>query len=138
MQDRRWEVGICGTFDVENYGDLLFPMIAERELSERLGAVTLHRFSYHSKTPPEWPYRSLPYRAARYDSSPRRVADRRRVYRRFDQEVAVGYGPPAPEIHHPTGYWLTPALLALQHDVPLMWNAPGTDARPIPVGPTRS
>ena len=34
MTDGRWEVGICGTFDVSNYGDLLFPLIAEAELGE--------------------------------------------------------------------------------------------------------
>ena len=55
MGERKWEIGICGTFDVANYGDLLFPLIAESELTERLGAVTLHRFSYNAKTPPEWP-----------------------------------------------------------------------------------
>jgi hypothetical protein len=43
-------------FDVANYGDLLFPLIAESELTERLGAVTLHRFSYNARTPPDWPY----------------------------------------------------------------------------------
>ena len=37
MEERRWEVGMCGTFDVANYGDLLFPLIAESELTERLG-----------------------------------------------------------------------------------------------------
>ncbi|MEA2489203.1 MAG: lipopolysaccharide transport system ATP-binding protein, partial [Acidobacteriota bacterium] len=56
MTDREWQIGIVGTFDVENYGDLLFPLIAEAELRERLGSVTLHRFSYHAKTPPAWPY----------------------------------------------------------------------------------
>jgi lipopolysaccharide transport system ATP-binding protein len=35
-------------------------------------------------------------------------------------------------VHHPTGYWLTPALLALQHDVPLVWNGPGMHLNEIP------
>jgi lipopolysaccharide transport system ATP-binding protein len=51
---------------------------------------------------------------------------------RFDKEVAPGYGPPTPAIHHPTGYWLTPALMALQHDIPLIWNAPGMHCNDIP------
>ena len=50
---------------------------------------------------------------------------------RFDKDVAPGYTPP-PGVHHPTGYWLTPALLALQHDVPLVWNAPGMHRNDIP------
>jgi Polysaccharide pyruvyl transferase/2OG-Fe(II) oxygenase superfamily len=51
---------------------------------------------------------------------------------RFDKQIAPGYVPPAPGIHHPTGYWLTPALLALQHGVPLVWNAPGMHCNDIP------
>src|SRR6266849_639891 len=53
---RAWQVGIVGTFDVENYGDLLFPLIAEAELRARLGSVNLRAFSYHAKTSPEWPF----------------------------------------------------------------------------------
>jgi lipopolysaccharide transport system ATP-binding protein len=51
---------------------------------------------------------------------------------RFTKEVAPGYCPPTPEIHHPTGYWLSPALIALQHGVPVVWNAPGSDGNDIP------
>jgi hypothetical protein len=133
MAERSWEIGICGTFDVANYGDLLFPLIAEKELTERLGAVTLHRFSYHPKTPPEWPFEvtsvtALPGMINRLDG----LLIGGGLLIRFDKQVAPEYFPPTPEIHHPTGYWLTPALIALQHDVPVVWNAPGTDGRSIP------
>ena len=50
----------------------------------------------------------------------------------FDKEVAPGYAPPRADIHHPTGYWLTPALIALQHDIPLVWNAPGMHCNDLP------
>ncbi len=53
MRESNWQVASFGTFDVENYGDLLFLLIAEAELSERLGSVKLHRFSYNAKEPPE-------------------------------------------------------------------------------------
>lgn len=133
MRERRWQVGICGTFDVANYGDLLFPLIAESELTERLGALTLHRFSYNAKRPPEWPYEvtsvtELPTIIHRLDV----LLVGGGFIVRFDKEVAPGYAPPRPEIHHPTGYWLTPALMALQHDVPVVWNAPGMHCNEIP------
>jgi hypothetical protein len=133
MGDRRWEIGICGTFDVANYGDLLFPLIAEAELTERLGEVTLHRFSYASKMPPAWPYEVtsvsvLPEMIHRLDG----LLIGGGFLIRFDKQVAPGYAPPNPGIHHPTGYWLTPALLALQHNVPLVWNAPGMHCNDIP------
>jgi len=125
MRDRDWQIGLFGTFDVENYGDLLFPLIAEAELTERLGAVNIDTFSYHAKTPPDWPYTvtslaELPYMIGDLDG----VLIGGGFLIRFDKEVAPGYGPPTP-IHHPTGYWLTPALIALQHGIPVIWNAPG-------------
>ncbi len=38
-------VGIWGTFDVANFGDLLFPRIFERELRRRLPEASVHPFS---------------------------------------------------------------------------------------------
>lgn len=133
MRDQQWQIAIFGTFDVQNYGDLLFPLIAEAELTERLGAVTLHRFSYQSRRQPEWPYHvtsleELPGKMAGFDGA---LIGGGFIIR-FDKYVAPGYGPSIKAIHHPTGYWLSPALIALQHNVPLMWNAPGMHCNDIP------
>jgi len=133
MRERQWEVGICGTFDVSNYGDLLFPFIAESELKRRLGDVTLRRFSYNAKTPASWPYEvtsltELPEMIHRLDG----LLVGGGLLVRFDKDVAPEYAPPTLQIHHPTGYWLTPALMALQHNVPLAWNAPGMDGNDVP------
>jgi Polysaccharide pyruvyl transferase/2OG-Fe(II) oxygenase superfamily len=118
------EIGIAGTFDVQNLGDLLFPIIAEAELTRRLGTINLHRFSYGEKSPPDWPYRvesvaALPQRAADLDAM--LIGGGHLI--RFDKAVAPGYGPPNADIHHPTGYWLMPALLAAQHGCAVIWNA---------------
>src|SRR5437868_3713816 len=99
-RDRDWQIGLFGTFDVENYGDLLFPLIAEAELTERLGAVKIHPFSYHAKTPPDWPYTvisltELPHMVDGLDG----VLIGGGFLIRFDKDVAPGYGPPTP-IHH--------------------------------------
>jgi len=133
MSNKELQIGLFGTFDVENYGDLLFPLIAEAELTERLGSVQLHRFSYHRKTRPDWPYpvtslTELPRMAHKLDG----VLIGGGFLIRFDKLVAPGYGPTTPAIHHPTGYWLTPALIALQHGIPLIWNSPGMDCNDIP------
>jgi lipopolysaccharide transport system ATP-binding protein len=126
MSKSELQLGIFGTFDVENYGDLLFPMLVEAELSRRLGPLTLHRFSYRGKSKGDWPYAvtsltELPSMAAGLDGV---IIGGGHIIR-FDKEIAPGYAPPAPSIHHPTGYWLTPILISLQHQTPVVWNAPG-------------
>lgn len=133
MTGREWQIGIVGTFDVENYGDLLFPLLAEAELRERLGSVRMHRFSYRAKSVPDWPYevtsvRDLPDRIDMLDG----LLIGGGFLIRFDKIVAEGYGPPSPAIHHPTGYWLTPALMAVDRGIPLAWNAPGMHCNDIP------
>lgn len=133
MVDRTMQIGLVGTFDVENYGDLLFPLIAEAELTERLGAVKLHRFSYHAKSTPGWPFT-----VTSVTELPRMIGELDGLLIgggfiiRFDKFVAAGYGPPTLAIHHPTGYWLTPALMALQQGVPVIWNGPGMHCNEIP------
>ncbi|MDP9194768.1 MAG: polysaccharide pyruvyl transferase family protein [Acidobacteriota bacterium] len=133
MTEREWRIGIVGTFDVRNYGDLLFPLIAEAELRQRLGAVNIHPFSYHAKEPPDWPYvvtsvADLPERLADLDA----MLIGGGFIIRFDKEVAPDYEPPEPWIQHPTGYWLTPALMALQCGMPVVWNAPGMHLNDVP------
>jgi lipopolysaccharide transport system ATP-binding protein len=130
LRERPWQIGIVGTFDLDNYGDLLFPLIAEAELRRRLGDVTLHRFSYRARS---WPYQvtsvaDLPKIAPSLDG----LLIGGGFLIRFDKDVAPGYFPPSPYIHHPTGYWLAPALVALQSGVPVIWNAPGTHLTDVP------
>ena len=127
------QIGMFGTFDVENYGDLLFPLIAEAELSQRLGPTRLHRFSYYRKTPLDWPYEVTPL-----SELPSLIGNLDGVIigggciLRFDKWVAENYRPPKSAVQHPTDYWLTPALLALNNGLPVVWNAPGVHG-PVPV-----
>ena len=130
MTKREFQIGMVGTFDVENYGDLLFPLIARAELSQRLGPMNLHCFSYRQKTLPEWPFE-----VNALSEFPRRVRDLDGLLiggghiLRFDKKVAPNYFPPAPGVHHPTGYWLAPALIALNNGLPVAWNAPGLNGQ---------
>lgn len=133
MKRRELKIAIFGTFDVENFGDLLFPVIAEAELQKRLGPISFHRFSYHSKSPPLWPFAvtsvvDFPLMADTFDG----ILIGGGFIIRFDKYVAPDYAPSALGIHHPTGYWLTPAMIALQYGVPVIWNAPGMHCNDIP------
>jgi lipopolysaccharide transport system ATP-binding protein len=117
---------MCGTFDVRNFGDLLFPPVLRHELGKRIPGVAVECFSYHSKSEPEWPFAvsqvgELRERIQEFDA----VVIGGGHLVRFDKEIAAGYFPPSPELHHPTSYWLLPAMLALEVNVPLIWSAVG-------------
>ncbi|MDX6400089.1 MAG: lipopolysaccharide transport system ATP-binding protein [Gaiellaceae bacterium] len=121
-------VGIVGGFDVMNFGDLLFPLLAEHELRERLGDVTVRAYSHNELAPPDWPY---PVRALERLGHDLDAQDLDLVLVggghlvRFDKDVALDYGSTSPAVHHPTGYWLTPTLVAGAAGIPVAWNALG-------------
>lgn len=120
-----FNVGIFGTFDVENYGDLLFPLIAEKELTKRLdNQVVIHPFSYGNKSESEWPFKVnslslLPENIHHLDTL---LIGGGQIIR-FDKYVAHNYLPPE-GIPYSLGYWLVPILMA-QKQIPVAWNAPG-------------
>jgi hypothetical protein len=116
-------IALGGTFDVANFGDLLFPLVAERELRARLDDPEIVPYSYYEKSKRSWPYdvRSLVDLGGDIGSFDLVIVGGGHLIR-FDKRVAPGYTPPA-GIHHPTGYWLMPTLLAAAAGVPVAWNA---------------
>jgi lipopolysaccharide transport system ATP-binding protein len=120
-------IALVGGFDVSNFGDLLFPFIAERELTERLEGPEFVRYSLRDMEDEAWPHcvRSLgrlPEEICEFDLL---VIGGGHLIR-FDKEVAPGYRPTDASVHHPTGFWLTPTLLAVTYGVPVAWNAVGS------------
>jgi lipopolysaccharide transport system ATP-binding protein len=107
-------------------GDLLFPLIARHELGRRLGPVELRPYAYHSRSIQAWPFDVHPLSKLAHDLE---TIDGVLIgggdLIRFDKGVAPNYLPPDPSIPHPTGYWLSPAVLAVSCGCPLVWNAPG-------------
>ncbi len=116
---------MCGTFDVHNYGDLLFPLIAQVELGDRLPGVTVVPYSYQEKALSDWPFAVsslIDVTSGLQGSAALLVGGGHLI--RFDKRIAIGYVPPVAGIHHPTGYWLAPQLVARHQGVPIAWNAP--------------
>jgi hypothetical protein len=119
-------IGMVGTFDVANFGDLLFPLLARHELSKRLGPVEIRTYSYNARDETAWPFavtalERLPAEIGSLDLLLIGGGD----IIRFDPLVALDYRPNSPDIHHPSGFWLAPIFLAHTARVPVAWNAPG-------------
>lgn len=119
-------IAVVGTFDVPNFGDLLFPVLARHELGRRLEDVEIVLYSYRSMSSPPWPYgvRSLGRLPEEINAYDLLLVGGGHIVRTDDQ-VANGYFPSEPHVHHPLGLWLTPTLLAAASGVAVAWNAVG-------------
>jgi lipopolysaccharide transport system ATP-binding protein len=138
MNEGQLRAGVTGTFDVLNFGDLLFPLVAEHELRKRNPGATLARYSYHEMREDVWPYavRSLGRLPDDIGGLDLLLVGGGHLIR-FEKRVAGDYGPADAGLHHPTGYWLMPTLLALTWGIPVAWNSVGVSpntpawARPL-------
>jgi len=119
-----YEVGIVGTFDVENYGDLLFPIIAQRQLSRRLENVKIVPFSPNAKSQSQ----SWPIDVLSTDAIKERLPFLSGLLIGGGQIVRFDKGYPIPvnsNINLPIDYWLMPAVLGAILGKPVIWNALG-------------
>jgi lipopolysaccharide transport system ATP-binding protein len=119
-------IGMVGGFDVGNFGDLLFPYLAEHELGARLGRLQLTLYAYRPMRPPAWVHATRPL-SQLVDEVPDfdlLVIGGGQIAR-WDRGVGAGYRPTDPLTHHPLGLWLTPTLVAAAAGVPVAWNALG-------------
>jgi len=121
-----------GTFDVQNYGDLLFPLVLRHRLRD-LATSFVH--ASPAGGPPVWGDTVASVRAAEVIADPGGV-----------DGVVIGGGhllhaspdtvyDPAP-LHAALAYpalWFGAATLAARAEVPLAWNAPGVPRPPDPV-----
>ena len=123
-----------GTFDVENYGDLLFPLILERRLSDVCDEVV---HVSPAGGPPVWEDCVPTVGFDEFLESPGKV-----------DGVVIGGGQiirtasTSLEVYDRGGVtafttypslWLGAAYVAAQNNVPLCWNAPGVSAAFGPV-----
>lgn len=123
-------IAIFGTFDVENYGDLLFPLIARRRLAE--AGIEVVGVSPTSET-------------TRYGDAPAPLAQAEftRDAGQFDGILIGGgnivhlrdFGLPGYGAMAYPALWAGATALAVRHGMPVMWNGPGVLAPPEPGPP---
>ncbi len=114
-----------GTFDVDNYGDLLFPLLLEKRLAG-LGAEFLHvsPTGEQPSFPDARPTISIAEGIAQFASFDGAVLGGGNLLHDGNSKVpayqATGYG-------HATypALWTLPSLLACYRGIPALWNASG-------------
>jgi len=120
-------IAMFGTFDIGNFGDLLFPIVAEKKLG--LGEGELDRYSYRHMDRTAWyydvlPVQEFPHRAERYDLA--LIGGGHLVH--FVSEMAEGYRPTDPAVPHPLGFWWLPAVGARAMGMNVATHAISCDA----------
>jgi polysaccharide pyruvyl transferase WcaK-like protein len=123
-----------GTFDVENYGDLLFPLILERRLSG-----LCDRFVHVSPRggPPPW---GDCVETVGFDQFSRQGSDvdglvvgGGQIIRATPTDLELyNAGGITPFLTYPN-LWLGASYIAAREDLPLCWNAPGVPRNFTPV-----
>ena len=116
------EIGIVGTFDVENYGDLLFPLLAQAELEQRLPGVRVVAYSYNARGVPAWPYDVSPVSGLPAAARTAGLLIGGGQLVRSDTYFPIAV-PPGTAV--PYDIWLLPALAGLALRIPVVWNAIG-------------
>lgn len=123
-------VALIGTFDVGNFGDLLFPYVAEHKLREACPDVSVERFSYRTRRTNEWCYDVAPISALQarmQDFDCVIIGGGHLVH--FSRDIAPGYVPEDGTLPHPLALWWLPAVAAAYAGVPVGTNALSVDAR---------
>jgi hypothetical protein len=116
-------IGIVGTFDVANYGDLLFPLLLREAFRRRGHAVEPAIFSPNAVLPGAWPYA-----VGTLDSLPDHLPGLAALFvgggqiLRFDRAYPIAT--PA-DVAQATDYWLVPAAMAALAGCQVFWNAIG-------------
>lgn len=113
--------GIIGTFDVDNYGDLLFPIVLERSMQRLLPGARLRLFSSRSGSfcfddRPIHSLRQLETAGVDLDGFIFGGGD----IVRFDRLTGNGK-----VMFNYEDLFINPLLCAVQLDRPFVWNAPG-------------
>ncbi|MDX1888204.1 polysaccharide pyruvyl transferase family protein [Mycolicibacterium sp. 050158] len=120
---------IFGTFDIGNFGDLMFPIIAAHGLSEN-GVDDVTKYSYQRKTSSSWfydvePIQDFPVHLEAEGVDLVLIGGGHLVH--FNRAMAHGYGPSDPRIPHPLGFWWVPAIAARFGGIPAALNAVSVD-----------
>lgn len=121
-----YRIAQIGTFDLENYGDLLFPVILENELKKRIQNVEIVLFSPIGGNMPFYGKKICSIDQIEYEHLKRNfdvIIIGGGDIIRLDANVAADDKYPAHE--KTANLWIFPILFAQKYDIPVLFNAPG-------------
>lgn len=130
-------VAICGTFDIENYGDLLFPVIFKSALAKRGVVLDLLLFSPFGSDPIANSMVGLSYSLSKLEEVHRCdpidaifVGGGALVHFNNIFQKLPGAAPDGALSRYPIYQtWILPSIVSSLFGVPVLWNAPDAPYR---------
>ena len=122
---KSYNVALVGSFDVENYGDLLFPIVLENELKNRINLNKIYMFSPNGGIKPFSKEKIYPVKDLE------KIIQEKRIdvimigggnVIRIDKFVTVEYNL---SYEASCSFWQIPILLASKYNIKVVFNAPG-------------
>lgn len=130
-------IGLWGTFDLENYGDMLFPLVMEAELLRRVPGASIRRFSpvgyaglnrFDAGRPSEGLGAWSPERVAELaDQLDLVVVGGGEIIHTRDEVLGPHYGLPGEELRSraPSRFFIEGLGPDLEREVPVIWSSVG-------------
>ena len=122
---KKYNIAQIGSFDVENYGDLLFPIVLENELKKRIKINKIYLFSPNGGVQPFYKNKVYPIKdlekVIKSDHIDIIVIGGGDVIR-LDKIVTLKYN-----FSYDTSFsfWQVPILLGLKYNIKVVFNSPG-------------
>ena len=122
----KYKIAQIGTFDLENYGDLLFPIVFEKKIKQYLNVEEILLFSPEGGKMPFYPDKKV-YSLNELEEKIKTDNINAIVIGggdliRYDKNVAPNYGN---DYYTTYCLWQLPIILAKKYDIPVIFNNPG-------------
>ncbi len=121
-------IGVFGTFDVGNFGDVLFPIVTEHMFKSIDPNIEVERYSLRRKHAADWFYDVYPVQDLQA-----RIADLDLILVggghifHANHLMQQGYVPTDPSIPHPFGFWWLPLVAGHHCGIPTACHAVSVD-----------
>src|SRR5947208_15695820 len=122
------KIAVFGTFDIGNYGDLLFPYVLKKKIADLAPDVEIDLYSYRRKTANDWLYDVKPVERFAEDAVQAGtvvIGGGHLVH--FQKRMAPGYRPTDSSTPHPLGFWWLPAVYAKTLGLPVLAHGISVD-----------
>ncbi len=125
---KKYNIAIIGTFDYENFGDLMFPTVFKKQIEKRIGLKELFLFSLNACDMPLNPEKTVVYSIDQLEKVHNEYGIDAIIFGGGDlARLDEGFAPQENYVAQNTSFDLMvySAIVANKYGIPYIWNCPG-------------